>query len=65
MRMTFKLQNNMKPYTMLLSTFPPSIGSNLTSTHLQYCKWLIVVADKGIFSGQQQGGLLKVLYCEG
>jgi len=48
MRMVFKLPKNIKPYTMLLSTLPPAISSNLTSTQWQYCRWLIVVDDKGM-----------------
>jgi len=33
---------------MLLSTLPPAISTNMTSTQLKFCRWLIVAADKGI-----------------
>jgi predicted nucleic acid binding AN1-type Zn finger protein len=42
--MVFKLPRNMKT-SMLLSTLPPAISSNLMSTQLQYCRWLTVADD--------------------
>jgi len=56
--MAFKLPTNIKTYTTLLSILPQAISSNLRSTQMQYCRWLI----RESFSRHRQGGLLKVFY---